>query len=807
MPKADIGFNFGAQTAGFEKGMSRMTKSALKAAALIGGAFIGIRLFKGMVDVGTTFEDRMTRIKSIVKSDAESVGKDLDKLIAGYRKTSMAAAEAVGMPAVEAAKAIEELVKVGLTAADDLDALSIRFIKFAEVSESNMADSMETSYSLMRALGMEAADLPAILDKITAAVNASAFNFEGFIQAIRYATSAGAAFKEPIDELFALMVMFREEGGLVNTTVGRNLRSAFLQASRGAGSLLRAMEKLDLSFQDINLEHMTLRDLMIDLSKRGADVGDAVDIFGGRAGTIMAKLIMQTSEGGTRFEDLKNKIADSNGLLDSMAETILNESPLSRIKQMKESFKNLGVAIFNTFIANRLISFVNGLKIGAQWIRRCAEEMSVFRAQMDGERMEEFANKVAKFTATLASWAAGFLTALVDAWTLLEALVKNVGVAGEIVIKKLQLGFKKFKNLMLDMFSLKIAQNWVADWGLAFAQLKNKFKKVFNWIKVTIKKRLRWNTLVDKKAELAAMNAPLDAALKEEQKRYSARRKLLMDETRVSEKFRKERALEAKALADEIEYLMASSSNFALSDWWEKAKERGMKKHLFQGFLSDFKSGVREIEELPHLASRPWLQDPKTPLPKEEELKESLFKVGEFGADLGEIMASAWDKSIDGMIDKTHTLEDTVRGMGRSILKMFTDIIAKMAIANLFAKGNIEATGLTSRGQALPAFTSKSSISGGSGPFGFLKSILGAMGQGFFGAGGGDSSVGGGASNIMSTFGQGVGSSSKMASAGGNQTIIIQAVDTQSFAEALNRNRATVNTIVGKESRKRGGLR
>ena len=287
-------------------------------------------LSAGLVALGAaaikSFDEVDEGMDTIIKKTG-ATGDEADELEEIYRNI---AGSMVGDFGEIGAAIGETSTRFGLTG-DDLEALAKQFLKFSDINDTDVVNSIDTVQKALGAFGLDATDAESLLDRLTSVSQHTGASVdtlsEGLIQ-------NGTAFQEMglnIDQATELMGQM-ETSGANSETVMQGLRKALKSAAEDGVPLNDALA--ELQNQILN----------------GTDGMDgltaAYDLFG-KSGDQIYNAV---KNGTLNFADLAVAVSDVSGAVDNTYEATLDGTDKMRLawQNMQLGLADLGEAIGNT---------------------------------------------------------------------------------------------------------------------------------------------------------------------------------------------------------------------------------------------------------------------------------------------------------------------------------------------------------------------------------------------------------------------------------------------------------------------------
>ena len=206
-----------------------------KAGAAI-GAGIGLAI-KSAAD----FEQKMSAIKAV----SGASGQEMEQL----GQKAMQLGKDTSFSASEAASAIEELVKAGVSVPDVMNGAADATVALAEAGQINLKDAATVMSDVMNQFKMDAQELPHVADALAGAANASSASVQDLGEAFKYvgpvAKSAGMSFD---DTNLALAVL--AQNGIRGSEAGTGLRGVLAGLTPTTDKQREAFKELGLITKD-----------------------------------------------------------------------------------------------------------------------------------------------------------------------------------------------------------------------------------------------------------------------------------------------------------------------------------------------------------------------------------------------------------------------------------------------------------------------------------------------------------------------------------------------------------------------------
>lgn len=439
--------NVGEKMQAAGEGMSKYVT-----APIVAGAGASVAAFKE-VDAGL----------DIIVQKTGASGEALDSM----KESAKNLAQEIPTDFETAGTAIGEVnTRFGLTG-QTLEDLSAKFIKFAELNDTDVNNAIDMTQKALSAFGLSAEDAGGLLDQLNVVGQNTGVSMETLLAGL---VQNGTAFQEmglSADQAATMMGQM-EKSGANSETVMQGLRKALKNATEEGVPLNQALAEL----QDTILN-----------GKDGMDgLTAAYDLFGKSGDQIYGAV----KNGTIDFSALGEAAADAAGSVEDTFEKTLD--PADRFAMVMNSMKVTGYEVGATILEvvapgiNKLATFVQGLaekweKLDPQTQAFIVKAAGIVAAI--GPVLVIVGGLVTKIgmLITFLPALAGALPAVGAAFS---ALLGPVGLVIAAIAAAIAIGVALYKNW--DKIKEKAGQlkNWVVD---KFTSMRDGVKKIFKNIK------------------------------------------------------------------------------------------------------------------------------------------------------------------------------------------------------------------------------------------------------------------------------------------------------------------------------------
>jgi TP901 family phage tail tape measure protein len=308
-----------------DKMKSMGNKMTLGVTAPIAG--IGI----GAIMTGAKFEKGMNRVKAL----SGATGKEFDAL----KQQAKDLGSSTMFSATEASEAMGFLAMAGFKTNEVIGVMP-GVLNLAAAAQMDLGQAADITSNIMTGFGIEVKDLDRMNDALVKGMTSANVDLQMMGESMKYvgpvAKAAGMEFEET-----AAAVALLGDAGIQGSMAGTSLRGAMTRLLNPSESAASLMEDLGINALDSEGNLKSFTDIIRELENANIGAGDAMAIFGQRAGPAMLQLV---DTGSTALADLTQSLRDSGGAAESVA-SIQMEGMSGAITEMKSAFEAMMIAI------------------------------------------------------------------------------------------------------------------------------------------------------------------------------------------------------------------------------------------------------------------------------------------------------------------------------------------------------------------------------------------------------------------------------------------------------------------------------
>ena len=403
---------------------------------------------------------------------------------------------------------------------DDLEELSTKFIKFADLNDTDVVTAIDNVQAAMAAFNMDTSEVGDALDILNVAAQNTGVPVDQLTEKLlankTQLDEMGLGFNESV----AFLSSF-EKSGLDTSTMLTGFRAALKNATKQGKPLKDALSDLQTEMQNADSDTEAMQ--------------AAMELFGNKAGPAIAKAV---SEGKLSLTDFSGYVTDWHGSVDSTFEATLD--PIDKFQTTLNNLKIVGAEVGGSL-----------LEILAPAVDKIASVLQTVKEKWDALSPD---TQDAIIKAALIAAAIGpVITILGTLVTAIGALLSPIGLVAAAIGGAIAIGVALYKNwdkIKAKAAELKdnVVEKWnglKADVSTAVDALKSKVETQWNTLKEnvttaagTIKEKVStaWNT-AKTTVSTAVENMKTAVSEKWQAMKSTVSEKAAAIRTTVSEKF------------------------------------------------------------------------------------------------------------------------------------------------------------------------------------------------------------------------------------------------------------------------------
>ena len=309
--------------------------NTLGVAALGFGAAVGAGVALA-VSKFAEFDEQMSYVQAATHETAENM-----ELL---RDASLDAGASTVFSATEAAQAVEELAKAGVSTADILAGALAGSMDLAAAGGLGVARAAEISATALQQFGLDGSEASHVADVLAAGAGKAMGSVEDLAQGLKFVGPIAASMGVSIEETTGVLALFAQQG-IIGEQAGTSLRGMLSSLTSPSSQARREIEALGISLYDSNGDFMGLENAAGQLSEAYSGMtGEARDaslgiIFGNQQITA-ATALYKAGAGGV--EEWTQAVDDSGYAAETAA---------LRLDNLKGDWEALTGALDTAFIS------------------------------------------------------------------------------------------------------------------------------------------------------------------------------------------------------------------------------------------------------------------------------------------------------------------------------------------------------------------------------------------------------------------------------------------------------------------------
>jgi TP901 family phage tail tape measure protein len=375
----ELGFKDGGYKKGVKNaaaGLSKLNTAGNQMATIFGGvankavmALTGslTAFMAASVVVGAKFDREMAFVGAISGATEEDLQK-LEDRARSLGKTTM-------YSATEAANAMQSFARTGMDA-NQIIAATGPALHLAGAAGHDLTATTQTMAATMAQFNLESSEAVRIADVFSVAITQSLFDMRSLSEAMKYGGTVGKAFKMSLEETTAALSLFRNMG-LEGSLAGTQFRMSMASAAKMSKEKEKILKRLGLTVGEISPEFNSFSQIMENLAETTIGTGDALVLFGRRAGANMAGLIDDFRSGQTEFYDLRDALEQSTGVSSQLYDKATN-NVLDKFTIVKSAFQELMLTVFDSYrdpLMDLLAAITEVLQFTATGVTESGQQM------------------------------------------------------------------------------------------------------------------------------------------------------------------------------------------------------------------------------------------------------------------------------------------------------------------------------------------------------------------------------------------------------------------------------------------------
>ena len=271
-------------------------------AAMVGGAVVAAGIGLAIAKFAE-FDQAMSQVKAATQETAENMGL--------LREAALQAGADTQYSATEAANAIEELGKAGLTTTQILEGGLSGALTLAAAGGIGVAEAAGYAAIAMKQFGLEGEALPHVADLLAAGAGKAVGDVSDLAQALGQAGLVANGAGQSIEGTTGVLAAFAD-AGLLGSDAGTSLKSALIALAAPTQAAKNLMDDYNLSFYDGSGQMLSYQEIAGQLTTNLTDLtqeernATLAKIFGNDALRAANVLYKEGKDGIQKYVDQTN---------------------------------------------------------------------------------------------------------------------------------------------------------------------------------------------------------------------------------------------------------------------------------------------------------------------------------------------------------------------------------------------------------------------------------------------------------------------------------------------------------------------
>lgn len=403
---------------------------------------------------------------------ADEIGAEYDKLLKHVQDVSAEVGASTVFSDIEVANTFNALAAGGVDISNVGRTQLLPFMNLASSTGEDLTKVTDLLTGSMASFGYGMDDSSIIADQLAMAMNGSKASMETLNYALRQGGSTASATGMELSEFSAIVGVLADRN-YTGEQSGAALKTSMLALYNPTKVQKEAMEKLGITYDQIDPRVHNFRDTLKLLLDKGADIGDFGQIFTDSSGAVMYAL----AEEGDAVDALKTKIVGSQGLSQTMSDLMMDSDRLVGAWELAKGATMGLVTSFGQYlepVAVRILNLWSGLV----------------------EKIREFAGAInsgdwGKIGGWIETGIRGGISALSDIGQTIYRYILDYdyGAAGAEIVSWLRSGFNTLSSIGNEIYNYLVNFDYsgvgteIATWiRSGFAYLSDLGASLYSWI-------------------------------------------------------------------------------------------------------------------------------------------------------------------------------------------------------------------------------------------------------------------------------------------------------------------------------------
>lgn len=431
----------------------------IKAVERLAGAVVNMA--KASIDAGSNFESNMSQVAATMGMTAEEIqnGSEAYKILEDAAKEAGATTM---FSASQSAEALNYLALAGYDASKSAETLP-KVLDLAAAGGLDLAYASDLVTDSMSALGLETEQLDTFIDEMAKTAQKSNTSVSQLGEAMLVVGGVSSTTGQDLEVINAELGLLANNG-IKGAEGGTHLRNILLSLSAPTSDGAKALKELNVEVEDSEGNMRALSDIMVDLNKSLAGMGDVekanvIKTIFNKTDIAAVNALLKGSNG--EFDKLYKELMNCDGAAKNMAKT-MQDNLQGKVTILKSALEGLQITAYDLFDD----TLKNGVDKATDAVGQLDEAL---QSDELGVKVGELADAFGDFVENSIDWAVDALPDIID------GLTNILNNADKIIpaIEGIVTGFITFKAASVGVEVITTAMNLykTATDGATIAQL------------------------------------------------------------------------------------------------------------------------------------------------------------------------------------------------------------------------------------------------------------------------------------------------------------------------------------------------
>lgn len=352
------------------KNVDRVARRAKAAFASIAGAYVGFAGIKAATGELASFEKTLSGVRAVTRAT--------DEQMVALKATARELGAVTQFSATQAAQGMEFLGRAGFKTTDIISAMP-GLLDLAAAGALELGRAADIASNVLSGFQLQAKESNRVSDILALTAASANTNVEQLGDAMSYVAPVAAAFSKSVEETAAALGILGN-AGIQASSAGTGLRGILANLATVTPQAAAALREMGLSAKDVNPQTKSLTEIVDALASAGLSAGQALTIFGDRAGPAILALTSQNSE----LKKLVEQMNSAEGSASRMAKT-MSDNLIGDVKSLSSTMSELIQKIGDAGVTG-------ALRTATQWLTNFGRAAGKIIESRDQEKFYRLAD-------------------------------------------------------------------------------------------------------------------------------------------------------------------------------------------------------------------------------------------------------------------------------------------------------------------------------------------------------------------------------------------------------------------------------